>query len=50
MTTGYLAFLLSMMKADRRALGSADPVKLAAKYQVDPSWAAMSIRHWLGGR
>lgn len=46
MRTGYLAFLINMMKAPD--LAKADPVRLAAKYQVPVDWAAMSLRHWQG--
>lgn len=47
MQTGLTPFLINMMKADRAALANADVARLAAKYGIEPEWAAWYIRMWL---
>ena len=48
MTFPLTTFLLALAKVDRAKLARADPVKLAAKYGIDPEHAAGYIRMELG--
>lgn len=41
-------FLIAMMKADPAKLDKADPVKIAAKYGIEPHHATAYLRLWRG--
>lgn len=44
--TGLTAFLVALMAAPRDRLARADPAKLAAKYKINPAWAAWYLDEW----
>lgn len=41
-------FIIAMMKADPTKLDKADPVKLAARYGIEPHHATAYLRLWRG--
>jgi hypothetical protein len=48
MNVGLTPFLVALMKAPRESLARADPVKLAAKYQIPEPWARYYLNDWMG--